>query len=215
MKDIENQQSQNMYPYNLLIAVKGKSRRELPQKITKDLLFGVEYTLSSLDTHEQTVLRLHYSELLETQEIGVRLAIPAEQIREIELNALKKLRAPRKWNYMVYGIAGYFELYAKNKYYIGYNKGFTIGYQKGVNDLQSGSQRAGNILEQPIEILKLPTRLHNALLCRKLRYINDLLQLDKYDIYAIRGVSTASADKVARALIANGVSQSEWNHFLL
>lgn len=44
------------YPYNLLIAARGKKMMEMPSALTNDVQAGIEYVLNLLDESEQKVL---------------------------------------------------------------------------------------------------------------------------------------------------------------
>jgi RNA polymerase primary sigma factor len=66
--------------------------------VTRDLSKGVERALAALTPREQHVLRLRFGLGGQTphtlEEIGLRLEVTRERIRQIETQALAKLRRP-------------------------------------------------------------------------------------------------------------------------
>lgn len=123
--------SQQIYPYNLLMAVKGRSNLTLPGTLTKDVLAGIQYALSTLDETEQTLLHLRYCQWLSPVDAGAQLALSAEQADRLEKKTLSKLRHPAKWSYILYGVAGYMKKKKSHKYNRGYTQGYKAGYEDG------------------------------------------------------------------------------------
>ena len=208
--------AQQIYPYNLLMAVKGRSRLTLPGTLTKDVLAGIQYALSTLDETEQMLLHLRYCQWLSPIDASAQLALSAEQADSLEKNALSKLRQPSKWGYILYGVAGYMKKKKRHEYNRGYTLGYKAGYETGATDTKNGATQCppDDILNRPIECLNLSSRVLEAL-HRSYTRIGELAVLDNYDILKIRGLGKTSANEVARALNANGIRRTQWDAFLL
>ena len=58
-KEIE---SMDVYPYNLIVAIKGQSEREIPAALSADHMAGIHYVLSLLDHRERGILLQRYED---------------------------------------------------------------------------------------------------------------------------------------------------------
>ena len=104
------------YPFNLLLAAKGDTTLDLPLKLTADILAGVQYSLSTLSEQEQTILHRRYIACDSISDIASQFSVTEECIRQIERKALFKLREPSRWNYILFGVAGYCKDRATTEY---------------------------------------------------------------------------------------------------
>lgn len=207
----------NDYPYNLLIAVKGQSEVMLPQALTPDVLAGLQYVLSLLDEREQNILHQRYQEQKVRSAIGTSLGISQERIRQIELKVLRKMRLPSRWSYIQYGVAGYLKRRSTGEYNRGYTLGYKAGYENGAEDTNRGidSPLSDELLRSPVESLNLSIRARMVLSQAQYSHISDLVKLDQWEIWALRGMGKKTADEIARALHKQGIRCTDWDKFLL
>lgn len=75
MRQTEEYSALFVYPANLLIDIRGITTLELPQKLTKDVLAGIHYALSTLEEREQSVLQGVYEESLSLVDILCALSV--------------------------------------------------------------------------------------------------------------------------------------------
>lgn len=156
MRQTEEYSALFVYPANLLIDIRGITTLELPQKLTKDVLAGIHYALSTLEEREQSVLQGVYEESLSLVDIGEQMGLSNERVRQIKVKALRKLREPCRWNYIFHGIAGYCKARATAEYNKGYSKGYTDGYRHGRFDQENNIKHSygpDDLLAQPVEYL--------------------------------------------------------------
>lgn len=206
------------YPGNLLIAIKGQADRELPTTFSVDNFAGLQYVLSTLDEREHEILQLRYSERMTRSEIAVELAISPERVRQIENKACRKLQRLSKWNYIVYGIAGYMKRTATVEYNRGYSVGYKKGYEDGVLDTNRGITNpyaSDEVMNLPIESLNLSMRAHNCLRSVPCKSIGDVVRLTAEQIWTIRNLGKISANEIAQAVKAHDIHHSAWEQYLL
>lgn len=97
------------YPLNLLLTLKATTVLEisLPTEITEDILDGVAYGISTLNTREQTLIHLRYVERFTYANIAKHFGISQQRVIQLEFGALKKLRNPSVRGYLRYGLNAY------------------------------------------------------------------------------------------------------------
>lgn len=207
-----------VYPFNLLLAVKGQSDREIPEVLTDDHLAGIHYVLSLLDERERGILLQRYEEQKLRHEIAEDFDISPERVRQIESKACKKLQRLPNWSYIQYGVAGYLRKAISSEYNRGYGVGYRMGYTDGVKDGMSGvTQPAGpdEVLNQPIETLNLPTRAHSCLVAMGCKRIADVVRVPGAKIATTPHLGRISANDIAKALKAQGIGITAWDEYLL
>lgn len=208
----------DVYPFNLLLAVKGQSDREIPEVLTDDHLAGIHYVLSLLDERERGILLQRYEEQKLRNEIAEDFDISPERVRQIESKACKKLQRLPNWNYIRYGIAGYLRKVTSTEYNRGYGVGYRLGYTDGVKDGMNGvTQPAGpdELLNQPIETLNLPTRAHSCLAAMGCKRIADVVRVPGSKIATTPHLGKISANDIAKALKKMGIGITAWDEYLL
>lgn len=208
----------DVYPFNLLLAVKGQSDREIPKVLTDDHLAGIHYVLSLLDERERGILLQRYEEQKPRNEIAEDFDVSPERVRQIESKACKKLQRLPNWSYIQYGVAGYLRKVISSEYNRGYGVGYRLGYTDGVKDGMSGvTQPAGpdDVLNQPIETLNLPTRAHSCLIALGCKRIADVVRVPGSKIATTPHLGRVSANDIAKALKAQGIGITAWDEYLL
>lgn len=206
------------YPYNLLLAIKGQSDRQLPGTFADDNWAGLRYVISLLDHREQGILLRRYEEGKSRSEIAHDYEITAERVRQIENKACRKLQRIPNWNYIEFGITGYLRKVALREYDKGYSTGYQAGYQDGATDATNGSHKPtapDEILNLPIEHLGLSTRAHNCMVAAYCKRIGDVARLTDEQIATMKRLGKISANEIAQALQAQGIKRTAWDSYLL
>lgn len=206
--------STNIYPYNLLSAIKGRTSLELPPHLTPDICAGIQYALSTLEREEQQLLQLHYEKQYSLADTAAALSIPVKQADALHASAFKKLRASYRWNYIRHGILGWQK---KEKTRV-YNQGYQKGYATGIADRTNGispSLLENGIHDKPIIFLNLSPRAYNCLDRAGYATIGQVAEIDREKILSMRGLGKRSMDEIARALKHLKVPCTPWYEFIL
>lgn len=208
------------YPQNLLLSLKITTANEIeiPQELTSDIRAGIEYTLSTLDEREREVIRLRFVDRKTYDEIGKVFEISNGRARQIEIKAFRKLREPKRWNYICYGVEGNLKRRCKQEYQKGYNLGFNDGYKKAESDQnkqENLSCCSEDIKSMPLEALNLSKRSLSCMVRVGYKTVGDILKIDESDIYRIRNFGRISSDEVARKLKEIGIENTSWDRFII
>lgn len=208
---------QDRYPHNLLAAV-AERETSLPFPISKDIMAGIAYALSTLDDQEKEILHQRFFLNTSDTDISKMLNIPQESIHQIESKALRKLRAPTLWDYMKLGIRGAMEKRIRSEYSKGYNLGYIAGYKDGTNDTVNGRTHSfcdNEELLLPVEVLAISVRSLNCLTRIGCTTIDDVVRISDERILRARNMGRKSADEIARALKQRGIHHTEWDKYIL
>lgn len=208
------------YPQNLLLSLKitAANEIEIPQEITSDIRAGIEYSLSTLDERERNVIQLRFVDRKTYDEIGKTFDISNGRARQIEMKAFRKLREPKRWNYIRYGVEGYLERRSTQEYRKGYNLGFNTGYKDAEihhSEPPSAPRCTEDIKELPLEALHLSSRSYSCLLRAGHKTVGEILKIDELDICRIRNFGRKSSDEVARKLKEIGIENTSWDKFII
>ena len=85
------------YPFNLIAAIIGQTKRTIPEPFTSDHWAGLKYVLSLLDEREQGILMQRYHDQQPRSAIASAYGITAERVRQIEVKACRKLQRIPNW----------------------------------------------------------------------------------------------------------------------
>lgn len=206
------------YPYNLLVAIKGHSNRELPLSLTADHYAGLAYVLSILDDRERSILLKRYHEKQTRSRIAEEYGLTPERIRQIETKTCRKLQRFPYWHYLSLGVAGYVRKITKDEYNKGYGAGYADGYKDGASDAEQGITRepaSHEELNRPIESLNLSVRALNCLKIAKCKRIADVVHLTDDEISTMKQLGKISAGEIAAALQAMSIKHTAWEKYLL
>ena len=200
------------YPQNLINAISTITYK--PKMITDDIIAGVNYAVSTLSLLEQDFLKLKFQYEKNLDDICNELCLPPDVIVELENRAIKKLRHPWVYKYILYGIVGYTLRKSIREFFNGYR----LGYDDAKNDRESAYYSNENTylsLETPrIETLGLNKGTINCLTRAGIQTIGDCLMLRMEDIREIRGLGPIRADEVARSLVNAHIFSYNWEQFL-
>ncbi|MBP3684884.1 MAG: hypothetical protein J6J12_07975 [Oscillospiraceae bacterium] len=193
------------YPYNLLLAAKGRKRLMIPQSLTKDVQAGIAYALFLLEKAEQEVLNQKF-----------RLGLPLDdKQQQIERKALQKLSQPRRWDYICYGIAGCMKNKTDEARRRGLEQGYQEGYAAGIKTLDTGKETPSlvPIMDLPIETMPFSTRVCNALSRNGCRTVRDVATQNIGTIQRMRNLGTKGIEEVLTVLRSYGFAHTEWELF--
>lgn len=199
------------YPSNLLSSITINTNKKLPEVVTKDILSGITYALSTLEENEQQVLFLRYEEQLSPAEVSTRMGISEETTCALEREALRKLRLPGRWNYIRYGIAGYLRVRIREERKKAYRAGFSDGYHKG---LDAESTAPDSIPDIPIEMLGLSPHARRCLIRKQITTLRTLAACSPDKIGYMRGVGPQTTAEIANALHCFGIVNTHRDAFL-
>ena len=203
----------NGYPENLISALCEGHDLPIPERLSADMHAGIAYAISTLEQREQTVLNRRFFLQASRADIGRELQLSPERIRQIERNALNKLRTTTRINYIAYGVAGYMHVVKQNAYH----KGYLAGYERGVEDCKSGitdKTIPPDLLDRPIQFLNLTTRPFNSLDRSGYQTIRHITVLKHQKILQIRNLGRKGLCEIAWSLWNHGIRDTDWNHFL-
>lgn len=101
-----NELSSNEYPYNLLLAVRGKTRIVLPDALTTDIEAGIYYAVVTLPEESQMFIKLRYCQNKTVEEAADAMLLSLEQLKAVEDKTLRTLRLPYRLGFIQHGIDG-------------------------------------------------------------------------------------------------------------
>lgn len=210
--------SSDEYPFNLIIAIIGQTKRSVPEPFSRDHRAGLQYVLSLLDERDQGILQQRYCEKLPRSVIAATYGITSERVRQIEVKACRKLQRVHNWNYIAYGVAGFLRKATAGEHSKGFTAGYRAGYQDGQKDAALGVRReygSEEILNQPIESLNLSVRANNCLIAADCKRVGDVVRISEEEIATMRHLGKVSANEVAQAIRRHGIEHSAWEKYLL
>lgn len=181
----------DLWPYNLLIDIFYKP--EITQRV---YLPAIEPVLRDLpDPAMADILLCRYRDGLKLQQIGIRMDVTAERVRQLQNNALAKLRHPTFTVRLL--TVSPTEAAALNRRIRELSR--ACGETAPEPDLNPLTE------DSPIEALNLSTRSYNGLRRMKVRMLGDLKSLDAQDMLRARGMGVRSLQEIARAVEPYGI----------
>lgn len=202
----------NEYPWNLLLAIRGRSCRSLPSPSAGYKADGLVYVLSLLKESDQELLRLRYQENKTQSETASYLGLSLKEIQTIEKSALEKLRSDTRWGYIRWGIAGYMRKRIQEEYQRGYHLGYCTGYRKGLEEVPDAPDT--DILDLPLETLGLSPRALNCLKVKGYQSIRDIVELKEPQIFCIRNLGKKCGQEIGEKLHVFGIYYTDRDLFM-
>ena len=209
---VKRQLIQGDYPQNLYSA----AFRDNETTLDKHQLQGVLIALCFLKQQHRDVLEMRYRDKMTLSEIGKCFGVIPERIRQIESQALRKLRYPNLHQFMKYGFEDYLNIVRQNNQEIGYKLGFNAGYDQGVKDANDGILKIGvsvRIIDLPIEALCLSSTTAQNLRDYGINRISDLLKIGKKEIPKIPHLLTKRRAEIAAGLRRYQIKDTVWNDY--
>lgn len=184
-----------------------------PDGITKDRLAGIEYAISTLPEAGRRWICLRFREGLSAEDTARILELPLEEEKALAQDTVQKLRWTSRWDWIRYGIEGNVSLI---KTQIRANA-FEDGYRKGLEDGRGGKVLPtpdAATLALPVSALALSNRVLGVLDRKELTTVGSLLDLDEYDVMAIRGLGVRGVAEVGLALRQLGITGTAWERHI-
>lgn len=178
---------ESAWPYNLIEEVVGS---EIISNIyTEDQLKGFEAALDTLTEKEKIILLMYYKDGMSYNKIGEKFGVSGNRIIQISNKAIRKLRAPNRRNFILYG-AEVAELnsFVNNKRKLLMEEMATLDSME--EDLQKRKESALAIFNDDLGIVKmisvneleLSCRTYNCLVRGGYTNIGDIIDLAKSGI---------------------------------
>lgn len=214
------------YPMNLLNDIAGHGHdTQWDYPLPSDLSASVEYVLATLPERESMIIHLRYASGLSLREIGDKLGVSHERIRQIVERALCRLSRSNKKDWLIYGVCGIVNKRAeevrneKREELIGQQLDGVIKQVTQIaNDLSKITGRDefqltadeytkyGFSLNRPITQLGLSTRSENCLMRKKIKTLRDLISLTIVEVKTIRNLGVKSSSEVINKVHSLGLS---------
>jgi len=193
------------YPYNLLIAARGKKMLGLPVSLTKDVQAGIAYALFTLDEKEQNVLDTKF-----------RFGMPlSDDQQKIEKKALKKLCHHSRWDNTCFGVVGYTKRNAEEARKKGLAQGYHEGYKVAMKAQNTGCEvpEVLDMMDLPIETMQLSTRVCSALESNGCWLVRDVVTQKIEAIRRMRMIGEKGVKEILQVLHSYGLMHTEWELF--
>lgn len=206
------------YPYSLLKAIAFSTTLDVPQRISKDGLCGMQYAFSRLVPLEQKMLWIRYVQCLSPEMAAEYLGMSETDAYSVEKAALSALRNPGLWKYIRYGVAGNLRQELQNCRKFAYRDGYCDGYKAAMKESEVEKKEKYNNMscfECGIEMLSISERARRCLQNKGKTIIRDIAEMSEAQIDLIRGLGKKGMNEVAVALNACGICHTDWDKYLL
>lgn len=94
----------NIYPYNLMKEIVDNDVAIYAEN--PDCVAGLDYALSTLDDRQRKILENKYKQNMTLAEIGETFEITRERVNQLCQKAIRKLKLPQCYRYIVFGVNG-------------------------------------------------------------------------------------------------------------
>jgi len=187
------------WPENIYRELVWLDEQEGP-RMPVDFPGSLEYILLSTMTERETlVLKCRYQNKETYGEIGKRIGVQQERVRQILGKAFRKLRHPKRLKYLKYGISKQVENFGE----LCREEAFKEGYQEGIKNARCEMEEIEPILnpygaqevvpissveEIPIEDLDLSVRAYNCMRMKNIRTVGQLMNWSKAQLRTVRNL---------------------------
>lgn len=202
----------------LLYALYAEFKSDAPKKLSKDLLCGLFYAVSTLDDDEKNILFLRFFDNKSIEEISVLMDISEGLVSHQIKKAFDKLHQPARWSYICHGIHGNLRLKIAHAYRRGYQAGYVDGYRNGINNCSENNVTAlknDDIFTLPIDAMHLSTGSINCLKRVGIENLGDIVNMEESRIRVIRNLGAKRGNEIALAVRNAGIFNTAWDKWLL
>lgn len=203
------------YPYNLIEDILGYPVESL---LTEDQKNGLEMLLTRLTPKEEMVLKFRYSDGMTLLEIGNKINVTQERVRQIVLQALRKLRVPARKNYIINGAVGN-DLIKEYSCKLKELKQREAVFEERIKSLTEEKSLydevypyTKNQYSEAFMDLSFSVRVFNCLARSNIHTVHDLIQfIEDGKLLSIRNLGKKSADEIIQKLKEyNGIDYSKY-----
>lgn len=208
--------NEELYPLNLLNAL---ADGEWDDAVPEDIEGTLEYVFCTLLERERKVIHLRYKEKRTYVEIGKLLGVVTERIRQIDANAIRKLRNPQRLMLIKTGV----KAAITNSTAAAKESEFTKRVENATAAIEgvaamlgtilgnSDTERMSNIrsnysLSKSLESLDLSVRSYNALSRAGVRTLEDIVKMRPDELRKIRNLGSHSYNEIVMRLHEKGLS---------
>ncbi len=202
-----NEISLSYWPENLLIGgLTETSAYHLLCYAPVDLKESFEFVRKvALNREDEEILKLYYDFKFSFQDIAEELKISITQVHGRIVRALRKLRHPKYFDLIRYGMKTTVREMIRLESECGYQDGFNRGIEERWEDVneETGEMNVPKSLlvwleRMPIEDLHLPIRILNCLYRNKVLTVLDLVQLQDKDLLAMNSIGKAALEDIRK-----------------
>lgn len=202
-----NDISISFWPENLLIAgLTETSAYHLLCYAPADLKESFEFVRKMvLNSKDEEILMLFYDFGFSYQDISEELGISITAVHERMINALRKLRDPKYFNLIRYGLKTTIREMIRLESECGFQDGFNRGIEERWEDIdeETGEMNVPKCLLKcmsgiKIEDLHLSIRVNNCLRRNKVENLVELVQLQDKDLLAMNNLGKAALKDIRR-----------------
>lgn len=227
------------YPWCLLDAVYGgqdfypwkSMNQNAPESISvdtvpDDLIASIEYVVYTLTERERTVLLMYCKDKMTLKEIGQKIGVTLERVRQILAKSFRKLRWRDREKFIRYGVSGVIRNESMKSAEITIelereraDKEARILRQQsnssnqGEQSIRETVMRYQSIDAIPIETLNLSIRPYNCLIRQKIYTIGDIMKLSQKELLKVRNLGKKSYAEVVESLERVGLDCSNFKEF--
>lgn len=197
----------SFWPENLLIGSLSETsanhlRCYAPADLRESFEFVRKIALSSAD---EEILKLDFDFGFSYQEIAEELEIQIVQVHERIIRALRKLRNPKYFDLIRYGLKTTVRELIRLESECGFQDGFNRGIEDRWEDIdeETGEINVPKSLLKwlkgiPIEDLQLPIRVNNSLRRNKVETVVELVQLQDKELLAMNNLGKAALKDIRK-----------------
>lgn len=201
------------YPANLLATMSAYGR--IPEDLPDDFDVSLEYALFlAADGDQRTlqIMRLRFQDNLYYTQIGAKLNVTNERIRQIVERTCEKLCQPKCMLYIQYGITNVVEVESRKARNLGFEQGYQQGYKNGWADGTAGRLSAeapcasdelgalGTADGISIEELGLSARAFNCLWRGGIRTVGQLAKQRYRDLMSLRNFGELTRKEIVETM---------------
>lgn len=202
-----NDISISFWPENLLIAgLTETSAYHLMCYSPADLKETFEFVRKIvLNSKDEEILKLFYDLEFSYKDISEELGISITEVYERMINALRKLRNPKYFDLIRYGLKTTVREMIRIESECGFQGGFSRGIEERWEDVdeETGEMNVRKdmipwLQSMPLEDLQLPIRIINCLHRNKVVTVAELVQQQDKDILAMNGMGKAALKDIRK-----------------
>jgi RNA polymerase primary sigma factor len=202
------------YPLTFIETIFGKDVYHKPSSyidieyVEKNFDENIKYLLETLNEREQEIINKRMIQGYTLEAVGKQYNITRERVRQIEAKAIRKIRLPQRIVYLTEGkkVLELKQDISKLKVELNNIKRELLNQIKKPELIElNEDERILLDNNQPISILDLSVRTHNALLRSGINTVGKLLQCSYLDLCRVRNMGNKSRKEIIEKLKGEGL----------